>query len=170
MIPIVTIVGKSGSGKTTFIEKLIPELIRRGYRVGTVKHHLHDFEIDQPGKDSWRHARAGATTTIIASPQKVAMIKHATAEMPLEEMRTRFFDDVDVIVAEGYKSVRQPKIEIFRAAVHERPLFAHDAELIAMVTDTPFSIGVPCFGLEDIAPCVDFLVQTLFNAAPCATP
>ena len=72
--PIVSIVGNSGSGKTTFLEKLIPEMIRRGFKVGTIKHDVHGFEMDKPGKDSWRHKRAGAHTTMISSPYQIGMV------------------------------------------------------------------------------------------------
>ena len=88
MIPIISIVGKSDSGKTTLIEKIVPELVRRGYRICTVKHHLHDFEIDKEGKDSWRHKRAGAHSVIISSPRKVALTRDVKKEMSLEEFFT----------------------------------------------------------------------------------
>jgi len=160
-IPIVIIVGKSGSGKTTLIEKLLPELKRRGYRVGTVKHHLHAFEIDYEGKDSWRHGRAGADTVIISSPHKLALVKKMSADMSLEEMRARFFNDVDLILVEGYKTQAHPKIEILRAAVHEKPLCTPEDQLLATVSDRKLHLDVPCFGLEDIEPLVDFLEQAL---------
>jgi molybdopterin-guanine dinucleotide biosynthesis protein B len=103
MIPIISIVGKSNSGKTTLIEKLIPELNRRGYRVGTVKHDVHGFEVDKEGKDSWRHRKAGAYSTIISSPQQIALIRTMSYDAPLDEIRDRFIQDVDIIIAEGYK-------------------------------------------------------------------
>ncbi|MDP2972779.1 MAG: molybdopterin-guanine dinucleotide biosynthesis protein B, partial [Deltaproteobacteria bacterium] len=87
MIPIISIVGKSDSGKTTFIEKLLPELVRRGYRVATVKHDVHGFEVDREGKDSWRHKQAGAHTVIISSPTKVALIRDVEKDLRLDEIR-----------------------------------------------------------------------------------
>lgn len=164
MIPIIAIVGKSGSGKTTLIEKLLPELKQRGYRVGTVKHHLHEFGIDKEGKDSWRHARAGADTVIIASPHKLAMVKKTATEIPLETMREAFFHDVDVIIAEGYKMGMQKKIEVFRTEVHEKPLFINDATLLAIVSDIQVSSDIaPCFGVDEIGPLVDFLEETVLS-------
>lgn len=163
MIPIIAIVGKSGSGKTTLIEKLLPEFKRRGYRVGTVKHHVHEFDIDTEGKDSWRHARAGSDTVVIASPQKLAMVKKMTADMRLEDMRDMLFSDVDVIIAEGYKMSTQPKVEVFQAAVCKKPLFTKEDNLLATVSDIHVDTGVPCFGLEDIVPLVDFLEQTMLR-------
>ncbi len=158
---LVTIVGKSGSGKTTLLEKLIPELRRRGYRVGTVKHHLHDFDVDQKGKDSWRHARAGAETVIIASPDKLALVKKTHLEMSLAVMKERFFYDVDIVLAEGYKTGSYPKVEVFRASVHPHPLFQSEPTLLATVTDNlDIETGAPRFKLDDIISLADYLEQT----------
>jgi molybdopterin-guanine dinucleotide biosynthesis protein B len=162
-VPIVAIVGKSGSGKTTLLEKLLPEIKKRGYRVGTVKHHLHAFDIDYEGKDSWRHARAGADTVVIASPHKLALVKQTGADISLEEMRDRFFQDVALILAEGYKTQAHPKIEVFRSTVHAKPLCTKADHLIAIVSDCELDLGVPCFGLEEILPLVDFLEQTVLR-------
>lgn len=169
-IPIITIVGNSNSGKTTLIEKLIPEFIRRGYRIGTVKHHLHDFDIDKKGKDTWRHAQAGADTVIISSPHKLAMVKKMTTETSLDTMRENFFSDVDLILAEGYKRGDYLKVEIFRAAVHEHPLFSHDEKLLATVTDSDIHTGKPCFRLEEIVPLVDLLENVLFPESARTMP
>ena len=159
-IPILTIVGKSGSGKTTLIEKLIPELRRRGYRVGTIKHHLHDFEIDREGKDSWRHARAGASTVVVASPHRLAMVEAEPSDISLEGLRERLFQHVDLIIAEGYKTGNQPKIEVFRRDAHDAPLFDHrHPELLATVTDSELDTGVPIFGLDDVAELTEFVIH-----------
>jgi molybdopterin-guanine dinucleotide biosynthesis adapter protein len=163
MTPFVAIVGKSGSGKTTLLEKLVAELKRRGYRIGTVKHHLHNFEVDQAGKDSWRHAQAGADTVVIASPYKLALIKQTRPDMSLDAIRTRFFDDVDVVVAEGYKLHACPKIEVFRSSVHAHPLCLDDPDLLALVSDQEVEVGVPCFGLEAIAALADFIEQRVLE-------
>jgi molybdopterin-guanine dinucleotide biosynthesis protein B len=103
MIPIISIVGKSDSGKTTLIEKLVPELTRRGYRIATVKHDVHGFEVDREGKDSWRHKQAGAHTVVISSPKKVALIRDVEKDMTLEEIREKLIQDVDLILSEEYK-------------------------------------------------------------------
>jgi len=161
-IPILSIVGKSGSGKTTLLEKLIPELRRRGYRVGTIKHHLHDFEIDREGKDSWRHAQAGATTVVVASPHKLALVETDPADISLEGLRDRFFQQVDLIIAEGYKTGNQPKVEVFRRCVHDAPLFdcCHPG-LLATVTDNDVDTGVPIFGLDDVTALAEFIERAL---------
>ena len=121
-IPVISVVGRSKVGKTTLLEKLIPELKRRGYRVATVKHHAHPgFEIDRPGKDTWRHAQAGSDHVVIAAPDKVAAVRRVTREPTLDEIVTTI-DDVDIILTEGYKRAGKPKIEIVRAARHTEPI------------------------------------------------
>ncbi|NIS62344.1 MAG: molybdopterin-guanine dinucleotide biosynthesis protein B [Proteobacteria bacterium] len=157
MIPIISIVGKSDSGKTTLIEKIVPELIRRGYRVTTVKHDLHGFEIDKEGKDSWRHKQAGAHGVIISSPQKVALIRDVDKDMSLEELRESFGGDADLIVSEGFKKDVQPKIEVFRKEVHGELLCTKENNLVAIASNRRFDIGVPCLDLDDIKGIVDII-------------
>jgi molybdopterin-guanine dinucleotide biosynthesis protein B len=157
MIPIISIVGKSDSGKTTLIEKLVPELTRRGYRVATVKHDVHGFEVDREGKDSWRHKQAGAHTVVIASPDKVALIRDVERDLNLEDIRDKFIQDVDLLLSEGYKKDVQPKIEIFRKEKHKELLCTKKDHLVAIVSNRPFKIGVPCFDLDDIQGVADFI-------------
>jgi len=157
MIPIISIVGKSDSGKTTLIEKLIPELTQRGYRIATVKHDTHGFEVDREGKDSWRHKQAGAHTVVISSPKKVALIQDVEKDLTLEEVRERLIQDVDLILSEGYKKDIQPKIEIFRKEKHKELLCTREDNLIAIVSDRTFDIGVPCFDLEDMIGLASFV-------------
>ena len=163
MIPIVSIVGKSDSGKTTLIEKLLPELTRRGYRIATVKHDVHGFEVDREGKDSWRHKQAGAHTVIISSPRKVALIRDVERDLTLEEIRGRLIQDVDLIISEGYKKDVQPKIEIFRKEVHQELLCKAEDHLVAIVSNQPFNIGVPCFDLDDMKGLGDFIEHTFLK-------
>ena len=101
MPPIISIVGNSDSGKTTLIEKLIPELRHRGYRVGTVKHASHGFDIDRRGKDSWRHHQAGAEIVVVASPEQIAMVKNDPCDSL--DCLERYFEGVDLVLAEGFK-------------------------------------------------------------------
>jgi len=157
MIPIISIVGKSDSGKTTFIEKLVPELVRRGYRVATVKHDVHGFEVDREGKDSWRHKQAGAHTVIISSPTKVALIRDVEKDLRLDEIRDKLVQDVDLILSEGYKKDVQPKIEIFRTEKHKELLCTKEDNLVAIVSDKEFDVGVSCFFLDDIKGVADFI-------------
>ncbi len=164
MIPIISIVGKSDSGKTTLIEKLVPELVRRGYRIATVKHDIHGFEVDREGKDSWRHKQAGAHTVVISSPQKVALIRDVEKDLTLDELREKLIQDVDLILSEGYKKDVQPKIEIFRKEKHKELLCAREDNLIAIVSNRTFDLGVPCFGLEDMQGLSDFIEKEFFQS------
>lgn len=147
-IPIICIVGRSNVGKTTLLEKLIPALKRRGYRVATIKHHSHPgFEIDQPGKDTWRHAQAGSEHVIIAAPDKVASIRRVEQEPTLDELAATI-SDVDIILTEGYKRSDKPKIEVVRAARSREPICTPQ-ELVALATDVPIALEAPQFELND---------------------
>ena len=159
MIPIISIVGKSNSGKTTLIEKLVPELKQRGIKVGTIKHDVHGFELDQEGKDTWRHAQAGVDTVVISSPQKAACIEKVNVELTLDELVCQFLTDMDVVLTEGYKKQNKPKIEVYRAELEEEPLCADDETLIAIVSDTETQLEVPHFGAQDVEQLADFIVK-----------
>jgi molybdopterin-guanine dinucleotide biosynthesis protein B len=156
--PILSIIGKSDSGKTTLIEKLIPELRNMGIRVGTVKHDVHGFEMDHPGKDSWRHKQAGAEITLISSPERIGMVKDVDHDHRLDELLP-FFSGVDIVLTEGYKREGQPKIEIYRPEIHSRPLGTDDPMLIALVTDGSLELGVPRFSTDDIPGLARFITK-----------
>ena len=155
MPQMISIVGRSQSGKTTLIEKLIPALKQRGYKIGTIKHSHHIFDFDKTGKDSWRHKDAGADTVIIASPGKIAMVKNDYLGN-LDGLQ-RFFDDLDLIITEGYKKEDKPKIEVVRAARHADVLLEHDKHLVAVVSDVELQLNVPVFDLEDVDRLADFI-------------
>jgi molybdopterin-guanine dinucleotide biosynthesis protein B len=157
MIPIISVVGKSDSGKTTFIEKLVPELTERGYRIATVKHDVHGFEVDREGKDSWRHKQAGAHTVVISSAKKAALIRDVEKDLTLGEIREKLIQDVDLILSEGYKRDVQPKIEIFRKEKHKELLCRKKDNLIAIASNRKFRVGVPCFSLDDVRGVADFV-------------
>lgn len=160
-IPVISIVGaKSNSGKTTLLEKLIREAKLRGWKVATLKHDVHGFQMDQPGKDTWRHAQAGADVVAISSPQRIAVIERVSEDTPLNEVLSRI-QGVDVIFTEGYKHADKPKIEVFRSAVHQE-LFSKPDELIAIASDIQFDNGIPCFDLDDAKGICD-LLQRMFN-------
>ncbi|MEW6717368.1 MAG: molybdopterin-guanine dinucleotide biosynthesis protein B [Chloroflexota bacterium] len=148
-IPVITIIGRSGSGKTTLLEKLIPELRRRGYRIGTVKHHSHaGFDIDHPGKDSWRHAQAGSEHVIIAAPDKIASYRLLDRELSLDEI-TAQFKDVDLILVEGYRMAGKPSIEVIRSQTNPE-LISDPNRLLAVATDMTLDCKAPQYGLEDV--------------------
>jgi molybdopterin-guanine dinucleotide biosynthesis protein B len=162
-VPIVSFVGKSAAGKTTALEKIIREFKRRGYRVGTVKHDTHGFEVDRPGKDSWRHAQAGSDTVVLSGPHKLAIIRRLEAELSLDEV-ARYLDDVDIVLTEGYKRGDKPKVEISRRERGTELLCSVD-ELVAIMADYPVAMEVPQFGLDDAPQVVDLLIRT-FLASP----
>jgi molybdopterin-guanine dinucleotide biosynthesis protein B len=164
-VPIICVVGRSEVGKTTLLEKLIPELKRRGYRVGTVKHHAHaGFEIDQPGKDTWRHARAGSDHVVISAPDKVASIRRVEREPTLDEIAATI-EDVDIILTEGYKHTDKPKIEVVRAVLGTQPICTPE-ELLAVASnvDTPFD--VPRFDLDDAIGLADLIEARWLRSTP----
>ena len=159
MVPIVSIVGKSDSGKTTLIEKLIPELVRRGYKVATVKHDVHGFDVDHPGKDSWRHKQSGAHTVVISSPRKLALIRDVDHDADLTELRNKYIREVDLILSEGFKKNDHPKIEVFRKEMHRELLCTKEDDLVAIATNQPLALDIPCFDLNDACGLVDLIEE-----------
>ncbi len=155
MIPMISIVGKAESGKTTLVERLIPELNKRGYKVGTVKHAAHGFEIDKKGKDSRRHMDAGADAVIIVSNERI-MINKKNNNETLDSVAT-YFSGVDIIICEGFKKENKPKIEVFRKARHDKPACMGDNNLIALVTDDDIDLDIPKFAHEDIKGVADLI-------------
>lgn len=162
MIPVVSLVGRSNCGKTTYLEKLIKAMKQRGYKVATIKHDVHGFDIDKPGKDTWRHAQAGADIVCISSPQKMAMIKKVDQELLLDEV-IDYIDGVDIIFTEGYKRESKTKIEVFRRAACDTPLCMKE-ELLAVASDAKIYDDVPHFSLEDASDMADFLVANIIKA------
>jgi molybdopterin-guanine dinucleotide biosynthesis protein B len=154
MAPVISIVGKSKSGKTTLIEKLIPELKSRGYRVATIKHTRDDVSLDEPGKDSWRHIQAGSEATIIRTSTQITMIK-PMAEATIEDIARLFAEDYDIVLAEGFKQDNAPKIEVHRRQVG--PPLKNVRKLAAIVSDEELDTRVRKFSLDDIAGLVDLL-------------
>jgi molybdopterin-guanine dinucleotide biosynthesis protein MobB len=161
MIPVVSIVGKSNAGKTTLIEKMVGELVRRGYCVATIKHNRHGFEIDHEGKDSWRHKRAGAKTTVIASPQRVAVVEDVEKDLEIGELVARYIRDVDIVLSEGFKKNPFPKIEVNRSGMNQPLLCSPADNLLAVCSDRPLAAGAPCLDIDDIEGLAD-LVETRF--------
>jgi molybdopterin-guanine dinucleotide biosynthesis protein B len=147
--PIVSFVGRSNSGKTTLIERVIPELVQAGYKVATVKHAGHGFDLDTEGKDSWRHKRAGASSVVVLSKGSMAMFADVSDQMRVEDVRDRFLDPTyDLIIAEGWKHEGYPKIVIVREQIGEIPISTEG--LLAVVSDKPVELSVPRFELDDV--------------------
>ena len=164
MPPVIAIVGKPDCGKTTLLEKLIPELRARGYKIGTIKHHVHEFAMDREGKDTWRHKRAGARVVALSSPTGLGLIRDNEGDPAVAELIGRYFYDVDLVLAEGYKRTSLPKIEVHRAAAHATPLADRDGTWQALVGDRPTDGGeLPCFDPTDIAGLADFIVARFLS-------
>ncbi len=144
---VISVVAKSGSGKTTLLEKVIRILKEKNITLAVIKHDAHSFEMDKPGKDTWRHAQAGADIIAISSPEKFAMIEKREQELTLDEIIDRI-EGVDLIITEGYKRENKPKIEVFRSAAHST-LLCEPHELIAIASDIPWDLGVPCYHIDD---------------------
>ena len=155
MPPIVSIVGRAKSGKTTLIEKLLRELTSRGYRVATVKHAPGGMSFDEPDKDGWRHLQAGSEATIVSSPDKMVLIRPVADEITLDEVTRILGEDYDIILTEGFKHDNAPKIEVHRSKVG--PPLRGIKKLIAVATDEPLEIKTRQFSLEDIKGLADLL-------------
>lgn len=165
--PVICIVGKKKSGKTTFMEKLLPELRALGISVGTIKHDAHSFEVDREGKDSWRHRRAGAESVLISSPEQLALIKTVEREQTLEELAAEYFVDRQLVVAEGFFRSDQVKVEVHRSDAHNYPLCDRSNEdernLLAMVTDVTVDIDRPIFDPEDAKSVADLIARRMLG-------
>ncbi len=160
MVPIISIVGCSNSGKTTLLEQLIPELKKSGLRVGTIKHDAHSFDIDHPGKDTWRHRQAGANSVMISSAKQFALISDTEDEFSLDELADNFLNHLDLILTEGFKSRDKPKIEVFRSEISESPLCDLNDNLIALVTDRKLKLAVPHFRPDQVSELASFIIKT----------
>ncbi|HNV56569.1 MAG TPA: molybdopterin-guanine dinucleotide biosynthesis protein B [Smithellaceae bacterium] len=157
MIPIVSIVGKSNSGKTTLLEKIIADLVHRGYRVATIKHNRHGFNIDHEGKDSYRHKKAGAHTTVVSSPHQLALVQDVDHDHSFEEIREKFISGADIILTEGFKVNDYPKIEVFRSELKRELISKKEDGLVAVATNVSLDIDVPCLDLNDPKTVADFI-------------
>lgn len=159
---IIGIAGYSGSGKTTLIEKVIPVLVRDGLRVSLIKHAHHEFDVDQPGKDSYRHRHAGASEVLISSSKRWVMMHElrGAPEPSLEEQLKRF-SPCDLVIVEGYKAQPIPKVEVHRAAGHTPLLYPEDPHVVAVATDEPLDTQLPQLDVNDAEAVARFIVQYL---------
>jgi molybdopterin-guanine dinucleotide biosynthesis protein B len=165
--PIVSIIGQSGAGKTTFLTKLVAELKARHHRVAVLKHHSHPgVEIDRPGKDTWRHFQAGADAVVLATPDRIAIFGRLPRDLTPEEAASLIPTPVDLVLTEGYKRAGKPAIEVVRAAQGQK-LIGEPGQLIALVTDLTFELDLPHFQLDDAAGVADFL-ERRFSLRPAS--
>jgi len=159
---IISFVARSSnSGKTTLIEKIVTILKARGLRVAVVKHTSSGFDLDKPGKDSWRFQRAGADTVVLAGPGQVALIKRV-GQQPSRHELEQLAGDVDIVIYEGFKDDAENKIEVFRQGVSgDLPLCMQDTSFLSLVSDKPFAVSIPCFELNDAPGVADFIVTRM---------
>ena len=165
MTRIMGVTGWSGAGKTTLLRKLIPCLVEQGLSVSTIKHAHHRFDVDQPGKDSWVHREAGARQVLVASDVRWALISElrGAPEPRLDELLARL-DPVDLVLVEGYKRDRHPKLEVWREATGKSPIFGDDPTIVALATDAPpLGVHLPVLPLDDVDAIARFVVA---NAVP----
>ena len=149
---VIGLAGWSGSGKTTLVTKVIPVLVKRGLKLATVKHAHHEFDTDQPGKDSWLHRRAGASEVAVVSSRRWAIVHELEREPEpsLEEVLEKL-SAVDLVIVEGFKRHPHPKLEVYRAAVGKPLLHTDDDCIVAVATDAPLpQAQVPVVMLDDV--------------------
>ena len=159
---IFGLAGWSGSGKTTLLATLIPEFVARGMTVSTIKHAHHEFDIDRPGKDSWRHRRAGAHEVMVASSRRWALMHELRdgPEPPLEELVGKM-TPVDLLLVEGWKRHAHPKLEVHRPSLGKPLLYPEDPDIIAIATDEPVAAPIPLLPVADAAAIADFILDHL---------
>ena len=154
--------GWSGSGKTTLIEKLIPRFVRRGLRVSLIKHAHHTFDVDHPGKDSYRHRHAGAKEVLVTSSRRWVLIHELRGEHepPFEEQVKRLSPS-DLLIVEGFKYAPIPKLEVWRAETGEPLLHPNDPHIVAVATDAKIDTKLPVLDLNDVDAIEEFLLAHL---------
>lgn len=164
MVPVLSITGCGQCGKTTLVEKLIAEMIRRGYVIGTLKHDVHGFSMDHPGKDTWRHKQAGARAVAIIGPDQVAVVRSTPRSEFSVFDAIELLGPVDLVITEGFKRAGFPKIEIFSTVRNEGGLLCgEDPQLLAVAGNLPVETHVPVFDWNDIAAIADFVEARLLT-------
>ncbi|WP_321365311.1 molybdopterin-guanine dinucleotide biosynthesis protein B [uncultured Desulfuromusa sp.] len=160
---LVSFAGYSGSGKTTLVEAVIKLLTKRGYKVGAIKHDGHRFDIDKPGKDSWRMTNAGASVTVITDDRKLAMIKQHDATPPPEKIISDYFSEMDIVIIEGWKRTSVNRIEVYRKEIGREALCltSQDDGFVAIATDIHIETALPQLDINNPQVVVNFIVDQL---------
>lgn len=159
---IIGIAGFSGSGKTTLVEKVIPLLVAEGLRVSLIKHAHHEFDVDQPGKDSYRHRHAGASEVLVSSSKRWALMHElrGAAEATLED-QLKQLSPCDLVIVEGYKTAPIPKVEVHRRENNTPLLHPEDAHVVAVATDEALETKLPQLDIDDAGSVARFIIQHL---------
>jgi molybdopterin-guanine dinucleotide biosynthesis protein B len=164
-LKVIVITGYSNAGKTTLVERLIPALKALGQRVSVVKHAHHRFEMDHPGKDTWRHREAGAFEVVAASPNRLYLVREfeQTVELPVHAVIAEVYPGVDWVLVEGYRDCNLPKLEVWRADTGKPVLYANDPFVAAVATDDaqrlPSTTGLPVFHLDNVPEIAAWLME-----------
>ena len=156
MRPIISIVGKANSGKTTLLEKLIAELRQREYNVAVIKHVAEDVELDTKGKDSWRFSQAGSEVVAISSPHQLAVFRKVKHDLSPQEISRTFDGEYGIILTEGFKQANTYKIEVHRKD-QGKDLVSNSKQLLAVVTDETLEVDTPQFDREDVGKITDLI-------------
>jgi len=156
------IAGWSGSGKTTLLEKLIPQFTARGLKVSVIKHAHHGFDIDRPGKDSYRHREAGASEVLLSCNDRWALMheRRGESDVTLDELLARLAP-CDLVLIEGFKQEPIPKLEVYRPENGKPPLFPERSDIVAVATDAEIATSLPRLALDDVAAIAGFVMTTL---------
>ena len=163
------IAGWSGSGKTTLLEQLIPQFTARGLKVSVIKHAHHGFDIDRPGKDSFRHREAGASEVLLSCNDRWALMheRRDESDVSLDELLARLAP-CDLVLIEGFKQEPIPKLEVYRPENGKPPLFPERSDIVAVATDAEIATSLPCLALDDVAAIAGFVMTTLqLQERPC---
>ena len=163
------IAGYSGSGKTTLLEKLIPQFTARGLRVSVIKHAHHGFDIDRPGKDSYRHREAGASEVLLSCNDRWALMheRRDGSDVTLDDLLARLAP-CDLVLVEGFKQEPIPKLEVYRPEIGKPPLFPERSDIVAVASNVALATSLPRLVLDDVATIADFVMNTLqLQERPC---
>jgi molybdopterin-guanine dinucleotide biosynthesis protein B len=165
MVPVIAIVGKSGAGKTVVMEKLIAEFKARGYRVATIKHAHQMVELDAPGKDTWRFSQAGSDAAVVSSPSRITIFKNLDREPSLEETALLLGEGYDIILAEGFKTTRAPRIEVCATGKTE-DMVCSESDLRAVISEGNPPVKIPVFSRGESGKIADFIEHDIMAAMP----
>jgi molybdopterin-guanine dinucleotide biosynthesis protein B len=165
MVPVIAIVGKSGAGKTVIMEKLIAEFKARGYRVATIKHAHQKVDLDEKGKDTWRFSQAGSDAAVVSSPSRITIFKNLEREPSLEETVMLLGEGYDIILAEGFKTTRAPKIEVCPTGKTE-DMVCSESDLRAVISDGRLPVKIPLFGRGETGKIADFIEHEIMATMP----
>lgn len=159
MVACFSVVGFSGSGKTTVIEALVKKLVNKGFKIAVIKHHHREIDLDVKGKDTDKYSKAGARFSISSSPKKLTIFENTGVHTPLKKIKKLMEGKIDILIAEGFTDEEGPKIEIFRKEVSEKLRCEKKEDLIAIVSDDDIDVGVLVFSFCNLDILIEYLIE-----------